>query len=410
MYIHVSLMLTIQKPTDQKDFGKPNPPDKQAWIEKLLNNRITIADLDALKGKINAEDLSNIIQRIYDLNEKYILKLSTIEGAIRKFDDIKNAKRNKHFTGKIMSGFRDASKKERKIILAEGDSWFNYPVILTDIIDWVSMEKNFAVYSLASGGDWLLNMLTARHYVEELSLLHPDVFLISGGGNDLVGSSRLAAIVEPGGKSNEYDFSPWAKKLIDRANTDFVEQDKDKLMSGLSFLSRDFFALLMFFRLQYYYLINGILNAGESKKFEGIKIITQGYDYPIPSYKKNFGLKPWRWYVPFVRMFLGHGRWLKTPLQMRGIRHPGIQENILYAMIYLFNEMMVETGEQFNAQEKKSVFHIDCRGTVGKKGWTDELHALPVHFKKIADVFNGCIREDLSPTYDHVFVVTPRKK
>ena len=60
------------------------------------------------------------------------------------------------------------------------------------------MENNFAVWSLASGGDWLLNMLSARQYVEELSVLHPDVFLISGGGNDLVGSSRLAAVVEPG--------------------------------------------------------------------------------------------------------------------------------------------------------------------------------------------------------------------
>ncbi len=403
-------MPSIQKPPEQKNFSQVVPKDKQEWIENLLDNKISIENLDKLKEVINAEDLSNIIQRIYDLNEKYILKLSTIEGAIRKFDDIKNAKRNKHFMGKIKSEFRDASKKERKIILAEGDSWFNYPVILTDIIDWISMEKNFAVYSLASGGDWLLNMLTARHYVEELSLLHPDVFLISGGGNDLVGSSRLAAIVEPGGKSNEFDFSPWAKKLVDKANTEFVEQDKAKLMSGLSYLSRDFFALLMFFRLQYYYLINGILTAGDSKKFEGIKIITQGYDYPIPSYKKNIGLKPWRWYVPFVRMFLGHGRWLKTSLLMRGIKNDEVQKNILYAMIYLFNEMMVEIGRECNTNDKKSVFHVDCRDTVGEKGWTDELHALPIHFKKIANVFNGCIREDLSPTYYHVFVVTPKKK
>ena len=397
--------MLLQKPPDQKDYSTSNEPDKKDLIKALLENRISIAQLDELKDKVVAEDLSNIIQRIYDLNEKYILKLSTVEGAIRKFDDIKNAKRNKRFSAKISSGFRDLEKKERKIILAEGDSWFNYPVILTDIIDWISMEKNFAVYSLASGGDWLLNMLTARHYVEELSLLHPEVFLISGGGNDLVGSSRLAAIVEPAGNSSEVDFNPWVKRLLAKANTTYVGQDKAKLESGLSYLSKDFFALLMFFHLQYYTLIKGILQPGGVSKFEGIKIITQGYDYPIPSYKKNFGWKPWRWYVPFIRKFLGHGRWLKRPLQMRGIRHQAIQENILYAMIYLFNEMMIETGYYFNAKKPGSVFHVDSRELLGKNGWTDELHALPIYFQQIGKVFIGCIKDTEERSYDHVYVV-----
>ena len=61
-------------------------------------------------------------------------------------------------------------------------------------------------------------MLTGREYVEELSLLHPDVFLISGGGNDLVGSKRLAAIVDPKGDSVEFGKNEWAEALVKGAN------------------------------------------------------------------------------------------------------------------------------------------------------------------------------------------------
>ena len=54
------------------------------------------------------------------------------------------------------------------VILAEGDSWFNYPVLLSDVLDWVGMEPDMIVYSVAEGGDWFLNILSARKYVEHL--------------------------------------------------------------------------------------------------------------------------------------------------------------------------------------------------------------------------------------------------
>jgi hypothetical protein len=370
--------------------------NKENLINDLLANNITLSKLEDLRRMINAEDLSTIIQRIYDLNEKYILTLSKVDGLLRTLDDIKNKRRNKLFTKKIRGGFRTNSNK---VILAEGDSWFNYPIILTDIIDRISMEKDFAVYSLASGGDWLLNMLTARHYVEELSILHPDVFLISGGGNDLVGSSRLAAVIDPD-KCKEFDKNEWAQQLIAKANTGHVDFDPKAFNDGICYLSKDFFALLMFFHLQYFYLIDRIR---QSDKFPGIQIITQGYDYPIPSYAKG-KLSFQHWYVPFIRSFLGHGSWLKTPLQMRGVLKQDVQQNILYAMIYLFNEMMIEIGNLFAQTGYASVFHIDSRQSVSNNGWTDELHPKPIHFMNTGKVFVDCIRGKPS-TYGQVYVV-----
>ena len=52
------------------------------------------------------EELSVIIQRIYDLNEKYILDLSAVDGMLRRFNLIKNENRNYAFQKKIRRGFQ----------------------------------------------------------------------------------------------------------------------------------------------------------------------------------------------------------------------------------------------------------------------------------------------------------------
>jgi hypothetical protein len=391
---------------------RPADPEKDRLVGNLLKNEISADQLNALGKLVTSEDLSDIIQHIYDLNEKNILELSALDGILRKLDDLKNKGRNRRFMHKIKREFRNNTDTRKKVILAEGDSWFNYPIILTDVIDRIAMEKDFAVYSLASGGDWLLNMLTAQRYVEELSVLHPDVFLISGGGNDLVGCSRLAAIVQTV-DSGEFAKNAWAVNLITHADKEHVPLDQVRFQEGIAYLSRDFFALLMFFHLQYSFLINGILKNAQhpGDKFYPIQIITQGYDYAIPSYHKNLGPNPLLWYVPFVRAFLGHGSWLKTPLLTRGIREESTQRNILYAMIYLFNEMMIWTGAQFNRLYPNSVFHIDSRGSVGDDGWTDELHPRATHFLTTGGVFVNCIKDGVkSATYGHVYVVNSKKK
>ena len=411
----------------------PSNPDpgsarKAELIDHLLANNISLAQLSELSPLVDADDLAYIIRKIYDLNEKTILGLAALTGAMRLFDNSKNDRRNRRFIRKITHGFRDrrntpgtnnipnrsntrdSSNTRRKVVLAEGDSWFNYPVILTDVVDAISMDRDIAVYSIAKGGDWLLNMLTGRQYVEELSVLYPDIFLISGGGNDIVGSGRLGAIVQQAsvGPNPEYEANEFCRAIMKHARKELYGFDERRFEAGIRFLSKDFFALLMFFHLQYYFMMNGILNGGATgkTKFPGIRILTQGYDFPVPSLNKGFGLNPFKWYIPFIRLFLGHGSWLKIPLQKRGIYNTVDQKNILYAMIYLFNEMMIDVGGCFNKEERR-VFHIDSRNSVGDDGWTDELHALPRHFLNTGKVFAFCIHDEdgRHATYDHVYMV-----
>lgn len=382
--------------------------NKQSLIQKLLNNEISSAGLERLRLETDEDDLALIIQKIYDLNETQVIKFASQDRLLARADRIKNDQRNEMFFKKIQRGFR---KEGHTVILAEGDSWFNYPILLSDVIDWIAMEKNLAVYSLAAGGDWLFNILNMRQYVEELSVINPDIFVISAGGNDLLSSNRLAAIVEPGGRSAGFEKNEWAVKLIDQARErKIIPLDEGRFQEGCRFLSKEFYALLMFFHLQYFFMINGILTAGTGDalkgKFPGIRIITQGYDYAIPSNDKGWGVNPLHWYIPVIRLFFGHGTWLKRPLQLRGIHSPGHQQSIIYSMIYLFNEMMIATGEIFSLNKalKNPVFHIDSRGSTGKKGWTDELHPLPVQFRKTAAAFVDCINGKPSP-FGQVYVV-----
>lgn len=385
--------------------------EKAVLIEKLLANRIAPEELRLLREAVDADDLSVILQRIYDLNVTHIMRLSAVEGALDRMNRVKNRKRNEKFLRSIRNGFRDLDQPKKQVILAEGDSWFNYPILLTDVIDRIGMDPDLAVYSIASGGDWLLNMLTAQEYVEELSVLHPDVFLISAGGNDLVGSRRLATILQPKGASAEYASNDWAKELVRKANPR-IPREEARFEKGCSYLSKDFFALLMFFHLQYYFLMKGVLQGRNGEgKFPGIRIITQGYDYPIPSHKKKFGLNPVNWYRPVIRTLLGHGGWLKAPMQLRGIRDEAAQKDIVYSMIYLFNEMMIEMGGIFNGRcHDERVSHIDSRTLLAENDWTDELHPMPARFMQIGDVFVDCIKKRRSPDYDHVYIVNPARK
>ncbi|WP_316799610.1 hypothetical protein [Pedobacter frigidisoli] len=401
----------------RKQFDMPSTV-KNELIQKLLANRISRDELGVLRAEIDEIDLANIIQQIYDLNIEQVRKLAALAPVMNWVDKLKNSRRNHLFVKKVKANFRKHIAKKNglknRVIVVEGDSWFNYPVLLSDVIDWISMEENMAVYSVASGGDWLLNMISAKKYVEHLSTLQPDVFIISGGGNDLVGNNRIAAMVTHLANSDEFEHSEFAQYLFKSASRPLNGQQLADFKDGVKFISKDFYALLGFFQLQYYFLINGILNSGKNEpatsKFPGIQIITQGYDYAIPNDQRWVGLNPFKWYRTFARTFLGHGSWLKTPLQLRGIYDSGDQRKIVFAMIFLFNEMMIDIGRIFKVRlGENRVFHIDSRDSVGENGWTDELHPLPAHFKETAQAFIQCINNP-DKTGDAVIRVTDLNK
>jgi hypothetical protein len=238
---------------------------------------------------------------------------------------------------------------------------------------------------------------------------------MSGGGNDVGGMSRMALMVTHRfNETSELAHNTWAKYLIENAHEkpyllsnevglDARKPTVERWNKAVGYLSKDFFALMMLFRLQYYSLFHSLLVDGK-EKFPDLKIITQGYDFLVPSDKKGWGVNPLKWYIPVLR-WIGHGWWLKKPLIFKGLSDGELQLDILYACMYFFNEMMIELEERFmelHPTAQGHLFHIDSRGLVQKNEWTDEIHPQPHKFRIIAQAYLDCIHGNAAD-YKHVF-------
>tara|TARA_R110001583_G_scaffold63217_2_gene185277 strand:- start:2498 stop:2812 length:315 start_codon:yes stop_codon:yes gene_type:complete len=82
----------------------------------------------------------------------------------------------------------------------------------------------------------------------------------------------------------------------------------------------------------------------------------------------------------------------------QGIRDQETKESIVMAMMFDFNEMLIELGKEYS-----NIYHVDVRGFTRhmeninnkKKGkyWFDEIHPKNYIFKKIAEVYSTIIED-----------------
>ncbi|MCB0705009.1 MAG: SGNH/GDSL hydrolase family protein [Saprospiraceae bacterium] len=347
-------------------------------IKLILSGEIGPESISKIESKFNNikyYDFKPLIKRIFDLGEGYPLNHSSADiGIMGRLNRIGRKRKNRKFLTRYLT---NKTKKEAIVIVSEGDSWFEYPLFLKDIVDWLIKLTKYSVYSIASGGDWLGNILYNGDYIHELSLYRPDVFLISGGGNDLVGGSRISLLVKER-KDIDIELSDAEKTLYETyLKAGYQNEYAHKLIIGRKFLNKDFWALLNVFRFQYYLIFKNLESSG---KFNSLKIITQGYEAPLPSSNRNILINP-------MRAIMKNGRWLDQPLRLRGIQDTGEKRAILATMMHEFNEMLIDIGKK-----NKNVFHIDCRGFAkNESDWFDELHLKSKFFKQIALTYIECI-------------------
>jgi hypothetical protein len=375
---------------------------KEKLIIKLLKDPagFTEEDLDHLlrpenpHERITTVELSKITRRIFDINDRSILNRSDAsEGLMGKLNRRSKRKRNNDYFRMIKNGFR--ADPGNKVILAEGDSWFEFPVFIRDIIDWLKKRKDYAIYSLAYGGDWLSNIMYQGEYIEGLPVHDPDVFLISGGGNDMVGDNRLTTmLVNP--VKNPEKLSKISNEFIDYVakHTDNTAE-ANEILEGKPYLTGEFTSFINVIRLQYELMFSNIF-----RKYPNLKIITQGYDFACPDPEIHFGINLRYWHQPLLNKIVGTGKWLYQPLMLKGITDRELQRKIVKTMIFEFNETLVKIAEK---PDYPNVFHIDCRGVCrNRNDWYDELHPKPYVFHKIAQKYEHCI-DGLMQTKVHSF-------
>ena len=259
------------------------------------------------------------------INPKFVddegLEADVLMGWFNRAD---RARRQRRYKRKIRDGWSGLR------FVSEGDSWFQYPFLLHDVIDHLSDE--YAIFSLGAAGDLVSDMQHQDEIAAAVRAHNPHGLLISGGGNDLLGEGRLATAVH---KFKE------GRKAADYPNAKFNER-----LGEVIGIYRKIFTDLL-------------------QEFPHLKIICHGYDYAIPN----------------------RGRWLGKPLEKLGIKQKRLQLQIIAVLIDRFNDALTDLAGDF----PNAVFNVNCRKAVGPKLWFDELHPNRVGYGAVAERFRSVV-------------------
>ncbi len=367
-------------------------PDLKELIDilKCYPLRFSLIDAKALTEAIRDGRLKNGIIRktaieVLDLSPKGIFRSTAASGLIGYINQRVRAKRQDRFWDCIQSGFRETNTNI--VAVAEGDSWFEHP-LLHDIIDHINREKNIAVFSLAYAADWLENILYQGEYVDMLSVIKPDVFLVSGGGNDLLGDKKIGIMcqgIDPKRVEKNiqnYVDCVYSETIPDRYQSGLTDnKDAEAIRDGVKYLTIEFFGFLNIMQWQYYFLFSSI-----RRKYLYMPIITQSYDFARPQViiKRRFQLAYWfQWPVNTLQQ---SGRWIETAMRTANITDPDKMHNAIKAMLYLFKQMVIETATPF-----PYIYHIDSQGLCQEQEWFDEIHIKSHKFLRVGKTYVSAI-------------------
>jgi hypothetical protein len=230
-------------------------------------------------------------------------------------------------------------------ILAEGDSWFNYSLAGSDIIDFLEKNLNIRINNLASPGDEVKEMLTGeqKERLERELKRGPhtsnrrkyDVLLFSGGGNDLVGVDRFYKWL------HDYKSGMTAKQVI----------NKNTLSAAFGLLSVGYSELIK------------IRNVHSP----ATKIVFHGYDFAIPNGKG----------VCF------QGPWLLPGLKQRKVPKK-LHRDVVKEFLKSFNHFLLELKKN-----NKNIVVVPTQGVLADNEWANEIHPTNKGFDKISRLFEG---------------------
>lgn len=241
--------------------------------------------------------------------------------------------RRRHYT-RMKESFPD-----RPVIVSEGDSWFQHP-LLDDIIDNIGQE--YPVYCLAAAGDTIRNYYDSGDVIKAVQEVKPALLLLSGGGNDILGDNMpnyLQAFTD--GTEGEH-----AERFFNEA----FEAELADIMGLYQKLFDHFKA-----------------------ERPDMPILVHSYDFPRPR-AANAG--KWR-------------NWLGQYFDQYNISRPNDRASAVHYMINEFNRRLKDLVAQYSGQ----VYHIDERAMVSDGQWDDEIHPDNNGFRNVSAKFLEKIKE-----------------
>jgi hypothetical protein len=235
-------------------------------------------------------------------------------------------------------------------ILAEGDSWFDYPphVFLGGVIPRLERRIGAPILNLAEPGDEVRFMLGVKQRkLLEQTLAEAraggepfDALLFSGGGNDVV----------------EDPMCLWIRRFDAAQSADWHVD------------ARRFDEILGIVRGGYEDLIQ-LRNAVSPDT----RLFVHGYDFAIPSGRGVCHLGPW----------------LKPTLDYRGVPNLATGKEIVKAMLRRFAAMLSKLEH-----EHAGVHFINAQGLLDAHPdwWHNELHPTSEGFDAFADKFHQALK------------------
>jgi lysophospholipase L1-like esterase len=306
-------------------------------------------DTDGLEAKLVLKPEIELITTGQDRTRSKSLFWNTLLGAANAWAKFQ---RNRNFNRRLKKFYN------RPLMVSEGDSWFQHPAII-EIIDHLSLSYN--IYSRGAAGDEMRNYLMSGEYLDAFTDLQsvvaevaseigeppkaPAFFLISGGGNDILGEQFKDFLLP---------YKDVSKAAPGKKPERFLNQRLRDELDAIMALYRQVFQRLRVEQPE-------------------VLILTHGYDYVIPKGVDEEGMS-----------------WLGKPMTAQDITAPEDRQAIVSYLIDTFNERLMAVGADF-----EQVTHVDLRGAVKPYQWADEIHPDQEGYQNIALRYSAVIDQML---------------
>lgn len=247
----------------------------------------------------------------------------------------------------------------RGVLIAEGDSWFDYPFndVMTDLED----SYGFDVESVAHRGDTVEDMAYSEGQLDDFSRrvervlrtgVEPRAILLSGGGNDVAG--------------DEFAF------LLNHATSSIAGLNESIVAGVIDQRARE----------AYVTILSAVTEICKAHLGHVVPIVIHGYDYPVPD-----GRGFWGGWGPFP------GPWLEPGFRRKGYAEMGKRKQICVLLIDRFDAMLAGLAGK---PPFGHVRFLDLRNTLStgasyKTWWANELHPTPKGFDAVTKKFAAII-------------------
>lgn len=222
-------------------------------------------------------------------------------------------------------------------IVSEGDSWFQYPTSLQDIID--HLMRDHAILCVSAAGDTLADMRDQNEVISNVSREGARAILFSAGGNDLFQDGNIGTLIEP--------------VFAGAKPSDLLGARFDTFLTRIM---ADYRAYLLRMHTAH----------------PTVHILIHGYG---PAFSRN-------------------GAWIGRPLKKKGVMPVSVQNALIKLVLRQFNDRLraMSGDPAFHGK----LAHLDVTD-IGQtpEDWYDEIHLTGDNFGKVAARFRAELKRRL---------------